>query len=128
MGLVADGSVLDRISEDLEAINEAYGLLSAEQKDMLLRDIEYLFLDNIVKEVRFVFYDPRQSGAIFRQHVYAPGDNRRLTDLMDSLKGEVPSGLVFDVFVEFTEGFLQLEPEEQRLLLGNTEREWYTYE
>lgn len=127
MELVAGINVLERISEDLEAINQAYGLLSADQKSMLLRDIEYLFLDNIVKEVRFVFYDSRDKGVIFRQYVYAPGHNPRPHDIMDILRGELPRGLVFDVFVEFTEGFLQLELEEQRLLLGNTERQWFTY-
>jgi len=128
MELVALRKVLERISEDLDAIDEAYGLLSSDQKAVLLRDIEYLFVDNIAEEIRFVFYDPRNRGSVFLQYVYSPDGIRRPSGMIDAMKEDIPGELVFDVFVEFTEAFLHLEPEQQNQLLRNTERDWYAYE
>jgi hypothetical protein len=121
-------NVLKHIGDDLDAIDKAYGLLSDEEKTMLLRDIEYLFLDNIAEEIRFVFYDPHNKGSIHLLYAYSCDGIRRPSGVMDNLAEEVHGELVFDVFVEFSEAFLRLDPEEQELLLGNTERDWYTYQ
>ena len=121
-------NVLEQIGDDLDAIDKAYGLLSDEEKSVLLRDIEYLFLDNIAEEIRFVFYDPHNKGFIYPLCTYSRDGVRRPPGVMDSLSEHVNEELVFDVFVEFSEAFLRLDPEEQKLLLGNTERDWYTYQ
>ena len=121
-------NVLKHIGDDLDAIDKAYGLLSDEEKTTLLRDIEYLFLDNIAEEIRFVFYDPHNKGPIQLVCAYSRDCIRRPSGVMDSLAEEVHGELVFDVFVEFSEAFLRLDTEEQELLLGNTERDWYTYQ
>lgn len=128
MGFVALDHLLEDMGKDLEAINKAHGLLSQEQKGALLRDIEYLFMDNIAEEIRFVFYDPLNRDSVFLQSVYARDTIRKPSTVFDDLKGELPQELVFDIFVVFSKGFLQLESGEQELLLGNTERNWYTYE
>ena len=121
-------NVLRHIGDDLDAIDKAYGLLSQEDKTVLLRDIEYLFLDNIAEEIRFVFYDPHNKGSIHLLYAYSRDGVRRPSGVMDGLSEYADAELVFDVFVEFSEAFLRLDPEEQTLLLGNTERDWYTYQ
>jgi hypothetical protein len=121
-------NVLRHIGDDLDTIDKAYGLLSDEEKTVLLRDIEYLFLDNIAEEIRFVFHDPHNKGSIHLLYAYSNDGMRRASGVMDSLAEYAHGELVFDVFVEFSEAFLRLDPVEQELLLGNTERDWYTYQ
>lgn len=120
-------SLLERIREDLKTLDKAYGLLSTDQEAMLLRDIEYLFLDNVARDIRFVFLDSERKDSVVFQQVYMPGAKPRCADMMGLLQAERDKELVFDVYVSFTEGFLRLDPEEQKLVLGNTERDWYTY-
>jgi len=121
-------NVLKHIGDDLDAIDNAYGLLSDEEKTVLLRDIEYLFLDNIAEEIRFVFYDPRDKDSIYPLYTYSRDGMWRPSGAMGSIAEHAHGELVFDVFVEFSEAFLRLDPEDQALLLGNTERDWYTYQ
>jgi hypothetical protein len=121
-------NVLKHIGDDLDAIDKAYGLLSDKEKAVLLRDIEYLFLDNIAEEIRIVFYDPSNKGSIHLLYAYSRDGMRRPSGVMNGLAEYARVELVFDVFVEFSEAFLRLEPEEQELLLSNTERDWYTYQ
>jgi hypothetical protein len=127
MELLTCQRVFARIDEDIDTINRSYGLMSSEHKDMLLKDIKYLLLDNIAREIRLVFYDPQNRDSVFFQYVYALDARTDPGSGAHNRRGEPPMEAAFDVFVEFTEGFLRLDSEDQTLLLQNTELDWFTH-
>jgi len=115
--------LLARIDDDLILINDRFDILSQDQLSMLYRDIKYVFLDNIAKEIRLVFYDPAT------QNVY--WENKYTRDGSAQSEGDINSNgikkeLVFDVFIDFTHAFLNLHANDRKVLLNNTELDWFT--
>ena len=119
--------LLARLDGDLDLINEKYGLFSTEIREKLLRDIHYLFLDNIAKEIRFVFYDPENKSCIFREYCYCRDGTVDQIDRAGEFEHNSSAGIAFDLFVDFTEPFLRLPGRDQQIMLTNTEFDWYSY-
>ncbi|MBF0397858.1 MAG: hypothetical protein HQK78_13850 [Desulfobacterales bacterium] len=112
-----------QIQADLEIINKNFSIIPSAQRVKLLRDIKYVFLDNIAKEIKFAFYDPKNKANIFRQYIYK--SNGETQNLGNMYLIEKAKNIAFDVFIEFTDTFLGLDTKFQNLLLKNTEYEWY---
>ncbi len=119
--------VIVQINTDFDLLNDVYGILSAAQKDLLIDDIGYLFLDNIAREIRFAFYNPDNPDFILFQHVYHRNGKTKGPAVAQRIKKEFIADMAFDVFIDFTDAFLALDSQYQDLLLKNTELEWRTF-
>lgn len=116
-----------QINKDFDLLNDVYGILSTAQKDLLIGDIGYLFLDNIAWEIRFAFYNPDNPDCILFQYVYHRYGQTENPDAVQRIKKESLADMAFDVFIDFTDAFLELDSQGQDLLLKNTELEWRTF-
>lgn len=119
-------NTLSQIEVSLDFISNRYGLLSREQQPVLLKDIKYLLLDNIAKEIKLIFYNPDRPNQVFLEYVYTASKISEPRNMLDDILGSPgPSAVAFDVYIEFTSAFLSLDRETQDLLQRNTEFEWY---
>ncbi len=119
--------VLVQINADFDLLNNVCQILSTAQKDLLIDDIGYLFLDNIAKEIRFAFYNPDNQDVILFQYVYGRNGQTQSPDAVGRNQKESIGDIAFDVFIDFTDAFLELDGQHQDLLLKNTELEWRTF-
>lgn len=119
--------VLVQINTDFDLLNNVYGILSSAQKDLLIDDIGYLFLDNIAAEIRFAFYNPGSQDVILFQYAYGRNGLQESPDVAGRIQKESIGDIAFDVFIDFTDAFLELDSQQQDLLLKNTELEWRTF-
>ena len=119
--------VLEQINTDFDLLNNVYGILSTAQKDLLIDDIGYLFLDNIATEIRFAFYNSGNQDVILFQYVYSSNGLQESPDAAGRIQKDSIGDIAFDVFIDFTDAFLELDSQQQDLLLKNTELEWRTF-
>ncbi|HIJ90583.1 MAG: hypothetical protein OEV89_07425 [Desulfobulbaceae bacterium] len=121
------GNTLSQIEESLDLIT-ATGLLTREQKPVLLKDIKYLLLDNIAKEIKLIFYNPDRPDQVFLEYVYTSSMISEPRNMLDDILSSDPSAVAFDVYIEFTRAFHGLDRNLRDLLQKNTEFEWYPVE
>nr|ASQ41168.1 hypothetical protein [Candidatus Magnetananas rongchenensis] len=118
-------TMLIRIEDDLRDINEKFGILSEKELRMLSRDIKYVFLDNIAKEIKLVFYDHDDTDVVYSEYVYSIAGSVKIKGDM-SVEDTDNKNVVFDVFIEFMDDFQKLNSQLRNILLKNTELEWLT--
>jgi len=119
--------VLVQLNTDFDLLDDVYGILSTAQRDLLIDDIGYLFLDNIAREIRFAFYNPDNQDLILFQYVYSRKGQVESPDAAGRIEKVSNGNIAFDVFIDFTDAFLELDNQHQELLLKNTELEWCTF-
>lgn len=113
------------IKHDLDFINQLFRIVSPEQKRELFRDIKYVFLDHIAREVRFVFYDTNDKSSVYYQYIYTSNGEKKEKGSFQLIDLSLELRVAFDVFIEFTDPFLELDKKMQSLLLNNTEYDWH---
>jgi len=112
------------ISNDLKYIHAIYGILTNKQLEMLTRDIQYVFMDNIAKEIKLCFYDPDNKKKIYSQYIYTNKGESIIKGNLDINK--TSDKLAFDVFIEFTDTFQKIDKQLREILLNNTELDWFS--
>lgn len=112
------------IEENLDHICNVHRLITNEQKMALLKDIKYLLLDNIAQEVKLDFYDPIDKINVMECFYTADGLREKFT-VVDQNRDMSGVNVTIDVFFKFTDAFLSLGEEVQKILLRNTDFEWY---
>lgn len=115
---------LVKIEAHLEQICDVYGLITCEQKLILRKDIKYLLLDHIAQEVKLTFYD-RGKNINVLECLYTP---QGVTETASGIgRNRYPSGvdIAIEVVFKFTDAFLSMGEDSQKLLLCNTDFEWY---
>lgn len=117
---------LVRIAENLDHFCKEYRLISVEQKRVLLKDIQYMLLDNIVEEVKLDFYDSVENSNILVCLCTADGLTEILNVINQGKTRENIENVGIDVFFKFTDAFLSLGEEIQKIMLCSTAFVWHT--
>ncbi len=117
--------MLETIEEDLSLINKTFEIMSSRDQLKLSKDIKYLLLDNIAEKIRFAFYDIDNKDDILYQYIYKNNGMAEKPDLADSFDLFAGEAIAFDVFIDFTDSFLDLKKQERDILLNNTEYDWF---
>jgi hypothetical protein len=114
------------IEENLDRICKVYRLITAEQKRVLLKDIKYMLLDNIVEEVKLDFFDPADNSNVFECLCTADGLTEIFNAVDQGKENENVDHVAIDVFFKFTDAFLSIGAETQKIMLCSTEFVWHT--
>lgn len=117
--------MVETMEQDLNLINNTFEIMSSKEQLRLSKDIKYLLLDNIAEKIRFAFYDVRNKGDVLYQYIYKNNGLAEKSDLPDSFECFVGESIAFDVFIDFTDTFLELRKQERDMLLNNTEYDWF---
>ncbi len=117
-------AMLEMVEHDLSLINSTFEIMSSKDELKLSKDIKYLLLDNIAEKIRFAFYDVTNRDDVLYQYIYKNNGLADKSDFPDSFDG-FSGDIAFDVFIDFTETFLELRKQERDMLLNNTEYDWF---
>jgi len=111
------------IEEYLSNTCKVYRLITDEQNRVLLRDIQYLLFDNIAEEVKLVFYDPGKRIKLLECLCTVDGLTEIL-NIVDKSTNNDSVDIAIDAIFKFTDTFLSISKETQKIMLCTTEFVW----